>query len=121
MRETLTGTTVRAGIPIGVYTEGSGASPYGSPYSAIFDGNNHTIYNLYINRPDEVRCGLVRERRLIRVYSRGSSVQIRNVKLRDVNVRGNENVGALIGHFGLGSVSNSSVSGGTVTAVVAAG
>ena len=37
--------------PIGIYT-GSGGTPYGSPYSAIFDGNNNTISNLYINRPD---------------------------------------------------------------------
>ena len=43
--------------PIGIYT-GSGGSPYGSPFTAIFDGNNNTISNLYINRPDESGVGL---------------------------------------------------------------
>ena len=51
-------------------------------------------------------------------YSQAASVQIRNVKLRDVNVRGSESVGALVGYLGTGSVSSSSVAGGSVTGVV---
>ena len=89
-------------VPIGEYTSG-GTSPYGSPYSAFFDGNNNTISNLYINRPDEEGVGLFGNVGHSN-YGRRDSVQIRNVKLRDVNVRGSENVGALVGYFGLGSV-----------------
>ena len=45
--------------PIGIYT-GTGGSPFGSPFTAIFDGNGHSISNLYIDREDEDRRGLVR-------------------------------------------------------------
>ena len=99
--------------PIGIYT-GSGGSPYGSPYSAIFEGNNHTISNLYINRPDEEGVGLFGN---VYTYNRGS-IEIRNVELRGVNVTGSENVGALVGYSSQGAISNVSVTGGTVTAVV---
>ena len=99
-------------VPIGEYT-GAGQSPYGTPFTRIFDGNNHTISNLYINRPDEVGIGLFGN---VGAYNRGNT-EIRNVQLRDVNVRGDENVGALVGHNSNGSISNSSVTGGTVTGV----
>ena len=99
--------------PIGIYT-GTGGSPYGTPFNAIFDGNNNTISNLYINRPDELGVGLFGN---VYTYNRGS-IEIRNVKLRDVNVTGSEHVGALVGYGGTyGAVSNSSVTGGTVTGV----
>ena len=99
--------------PIGIYT-GSGGSPYGSPFTAIFDGNDNTIYNLYINRPDELGVGLFGN---VYTYNRGS-IEIRNVELRGVNVTGSENVGALVGYSSQGAISNVSVTGGTVTGVV---
>ena len=100
-------------VPIGEYT-GAGGSPYGTPFTRIFDGNNHMIFNLYINRPDELGVGLFGN---VYTYNRGNT-EIRNVQLRDVNVRGDENVGALVGYNSNGSISNSSVTGGTVTGVV---
>ena len=100
--------------PIGIYT-GTGGSPYGTPFTRIFDGNNHTISNLYVNRPDESGVGLFGN---VGAYNRGST-GIRNVQLRDVSVTGSENVGALVGFGGSnGAISNSSVTGGTVTGVI---
>ena len=100
--------------PIGIYT-GTGGSPYGTPFTGIFDGNGNTISNLYINRPDESGVGLFGN---VGAYNRGST-GIRNVQLRDVSVTGSENVGALVGFGGSnGAISNSSVTGGTVTGVI---
>ena len=79
-------------------------------FTATFDGNNRSITNLYINRPDADYQGLFG-------YFGGSAAEIRNVRLRDVNVTGNERVGGLVGfHQGGGvsdnpAISNSSASG----------
>ena len=43
--------------PIGIYTSGS-SSPYGLPFEAIFEGDSHSISNLFINRPNEDGIGL---------------------------------------------------------------
>ena len=79
-------------------------------FTATFDGNNRSITNLYINRPDADYQGLFG-------YFGGPAAEIRNVRLRDVNVTGNERVGGLVGfHQGGGvsdnpAISNSSASG----------
>ena len=99
--------------PIGIYT-GTGGFPYGSPFTVVFDGNNHTISNLYINRPEEEGVGLFGN---VGTYYSGDSSEIRNVQLRDVSVEGSESVGALVGTSS-GAISSSSVTGGTVTGVV---
>ena len=86
--------------PIGYYTSFSN----NSPFSAIFEGNGHTISNLYINRPSTNSVGLFR-------YVRGSSAELRNIGLLEVNVTGNDNVGGLVGRNYGGTVSNSYATG----------
>ena len=97
--------------PIGIYTS-SGGSPYGSPFTAIFDGNGHSISNLYIDREEEDGVGLFGN---FGSYGGSRTIEIRNLELRNVDVTGGENVGGLVGYNGGGSISNSSVTGGSVT------
>ena len=92
--------------PIGEYT-GTGGSPFGSPYTAIFEGNNNTISNLYINRDQESGVGLFGN---VGDYV-NRSIEIRNVELLNVDVTGGEKVGGLVGNYVKGSISNSSVTG----------
>ena len=86
--------------PIGYYRSATD----NSAFTATFDGNNRSITNLFINRPDADYQGLFG-------YFGGSAAEIRNVRLRDVNVTGNERVGGLVGFHQGGGVSNSSASG----------
>lgn len=58
-----------------------------------FDGQNHTIFNLYINRPKEDNVGLFRQVNNLDSVSH----YIKNVFLDNVNITGKNNVGALIG------------------------
>ena len=75
-------------------------------YGAIFEGNGHTISDLYINRPNDSRVGL---------FSHiTSNTVIRNLTLSSVKVIGGNSVGGLAGHNGGGTISNVTVSG-TVT------
>ena len=115
--------------PIGIYT-GAGGAPYGSPFTGIFDGNNNTISNLYINRPDESGVGLFGN---VGAYQSHPST-IRNLQLHIDSVKGADAVGALVGNINYNYSSgmicnsedkavicNSSVTGGTgatVTGVI---
>ena len=65
------------------------------PYSAIFEGNGHTITNLFIDS-SENDIGLFGETR--------SSAVIRNLEMVSVQVTGTDNVGGLVGSNG-GAVS----------------
>ncbi len=81
-----------------------GAPPY-SPFKGNFDGRNYTISNLYIYRPTYGYVGLFS-------YSNYSStVLIKNVKLVDVNITGENYVGSIIGTLDNGVISNVSSSG----------
>ena len=66
-----------------------------TPYSAIFEGNGHTITNLFIDS-SENDIGLFGETR--------SSAVIRNLEMVSVQVTGTDNVGGLVGSNG-GAVS----------------
>ena len=70
-----------------------------TPYSAIFEGNGHTITNLFIDS-SENDIGLFGETRSGAV----SSAVIRNLELVSVQVTGTDNVGGLVGSNG-GAVS----------------
>ena len=72
-----------------------------------FEGNNHTISNLYINRPGAF---------IALFYQISPSSEIRNINLSDVNVRGGWWVGGLIG-LNVGKISNSHITTGTVSAI----
>ena len=66
-----------------------------TPYSAIFEGNGHTITNLFIDS-SENDIGLFGETR--------SSAVIRNLEMVSVQLTGTDNVGGLVGSNG-GAVS----------------
>ena len=75
------------------------------PYSAIFEGNGHTITNLFIDS-SENDIGLFGETR--------SSAVIRNLEMVSVQVTGTDNVGGLVGSNGgavIGSFATGKVSG----------
>lgn len=74
------------------WDQGKGFEPIGSsaqPFQGTFDGRNHTIENLYINRPDQIRVGLFGET--------GSDAHIYDLNLTDVYVIGRYDVGGLVG------------------------
>ncbi len=71
-----------------------------APLTAIFEGNNHTIANLYINMNDSVTIGLFS---VIRS-------EIRNVNLSNVDINGFTIVGGLVGLNG-GLIINSRMTG----------
>ena len=77
--------------PIGDRAFPDGTENPSRSYNAKFDGNGHTISNLFINRPSANYIGLFG-------YTTGG---ISNIGLEGVNVTGNEYVGGLVGsNFG---------------------
>ncbi|GEM_PF-1695030 len=92
---------------------GKGWEPIGEyldPFEGTFDGNGHTISDLYIDRDDENRVGLFGD---IAEVSK-----INDVGLLDADITGNYYTGALVGN-NLGTIANSyaaaEVSGGSQT------
>ena len=79
-----------------------------SRFTAIFEGNGHTISNLFIDRSSTNNVGLFG-------YVRGSSARLRNIGLLEVNVTGDDYVGGLVGINWDSTVSNSYATG-SVTA-----
>lgn len=77
------------------YNGGKGWLPVGQKVTASFmgqiDGNNKTISNLYINRPDEEYVGFIG---LIT-----TAAQIKNLNLADVDITGYNRVGGLVGEI----------------------
>ena len=107
----LTSSTGEGWEPIGDGRTGS--PPF---FAAFFEGNAHTISNLFINRTTD-NIGLF--------GATGSASAIRNVKLTSVDVTGNNYVGALVGlngdaTNGGGRIDNCEAAG-TVTGVSAVG
>lgn len=85
-------------VPIGRYFSGSTL-----PYSGTFDGQHHTVSNLYINRPGDTGTGLF--------YEISGTVQ--NLALANVDILGGTRVGALTGR-NFGTVSQVIASGTVV-------
>ena len=84
-----------ADSPDTYWNSGAGWAPIGSednPYIAHFWGHNHTLANLFINRPTEDAIGLFGE-----LHYGGRTVLIRDVGLVEVDVTGRDRVGALFG------------------------
>ena len=91
-------------IPIGNTDENNHYAILESSFNAIFEGNQHTISNLFINQSQQNDIGLFG----------ASQSEIRRIGLMDVDVTGNLRVGALVGYnFGsvIESYSTGSVSG----------
>lgn len=74
----------------------------GAKFTGSVDGQGHSIDGLFIERSLEQRVGLFREV--------GSSGEVKDVTLTNVNVTGNKRVGGLVGNNS-GTVSESFVSG----------
>ena len=72
-------------------------------FTGTYEGNNFTISNLTINRPDEDYQGLF--------GSISPNSTVKNLKLTNVNITGKDNVGGLIGFNNEGAVLNCSVTG----------
>ena len=83
--------------PIGVFVSGD----TGNPFTGSYNGNNKTISNLNINRPDKDFVGLFE-------YSRGD---INNLTLLGVDISGKGTVGGLVGYQRDGKITDCSVSG----------
>ena len=95
------------------HNSGAGWEPLGdsgpNPFRTTFDGNNHTISNLFINVAGS-------SDNYIGLFGQLGGGSVRRVHLVDANVTGNNDVGALVGHISRGTVSHSS-SSGTVSGV----
>jgi|GEM_PF-6588102 len=73
-------------------------------FTGVFDGDNHTIYSLYINRPEGIGVGLFAVTE--------EDAQVKNVGLEDVDITSYIGVGGLIGaHLSSGDVTNTYVTG----------
>ncbi|MFC1576119.1 DUF2341 domain-containing protein [Candidatus Omnitrophota bacterium] len=93
------------------WSTGAGFEPVGTPTTAFggnFDGQDHTITGLYINRDTISDAALFG-------YTSNPTI-IRDVGLLDVNITGLVRVGALVGRNYYSDVINSYVIGGTVHA-----
>ena len=91
------------------YITGGGWNPIGSDvfsdsYSGIFQGNNFSIYNLYINRPSTNKVG----------FFASSSGYIYNLNIHDADVVGNDYATIFCGYKVSGIINNCSVSGDLV-------
>ena len=101
------------------WNSGAGWNPIGTvsplaPFIATFNGNGHTIANLFINRPGVNNIGL---------FGVPNTAVIENLGLVNVNVTGNSSVGSLVGLDGsstiracyaTGTVTGSQTTGGLV-------
>jgi hypothetical protein len=83
---------------VGETVDGKGWQPIGAEGNAFkgeFDGNGHTISDLFIDRPDEDEVGL---------FGRVQEGLIENVGLVSVDVTGKKYVGALVGYSWKGTL-----------------
>ena len=90
------------------WTTSTGWTPIGSAafnerFNRVFEGNDFTISGLYINRPRSSNVGLFN--------TLGSSSEVKNVGLSDVNIIGRNNVGGLVGWKSGSAIINSYASG----------
>ena len=92
--------------PIGVFIDDVDAAN-DAAFTATFEGNGHTISNLFISRRGEDYVGL---------FGHASFADVRNLGLENVDVTGGNNVGGLAGWNEAGSISASYVTG-SVTGV----
>ena len=84
------------------HTDGDYQSTTSTVFNAVFEGNNHTLSNLMINRSANA----------VGLFGKiGNQARLNSVGLIDVDVRGNWGVGGLAGHNSGGAITNSYVIG----------
>lgn len=96
------------------WNDGKGFDPIGAHYNptnnpsftGVFDGQNYTISNLYINRPDEINVALF--------GGTSSNAMIKNLKLSNCDIEGYKITAGAVGSQYDASVSNICVIG-TIT------
>ncbi len=96
-------------LNVAPYNTGLGWEPVGTtatPFYGKFNGNSHVISNLFINRPTSDNIGL---------FGVTGSAQIKKVEIKDVNITGNNYIGALVGFCGINSKIINSSSSGSIT------
>ncbi len=91
---------------------GWGISPFNkNPFTGTFDGQNHTITGLYINRPTTDYVGLFGCALSLYGCTPGVNCgEIKNVGLVDVDITGYDLVGGLVG-YNHGTITNSYATG----------
>ncbi|MBS3742066.1 MAG: hypothetical protein KGY74_08100, partial [Candidatus Cloacimonetes bacterium] len=82
---------------------GNSSTKFTGSYDGSYSGQNHTIENLFINRPSTDYVGMFG-------YTSGSA-NIQNVQLEDVDIVGDGDVGGLVGENYGGTIGNSTSSG----------
>ncbi|HVY18605.1 MAG TPA: MBG domain-containing protein, partial [Bauldia sp.] len=93
------------------WNAGAGFVPIGTnstPFASVYDGGDHFITSLYINRPTTDSVGLFG-------YLSGSGAQIGHLNLVRASVTGQARVGALAGNLFQGAFVGNSSSTGTVS------
>ena len=93
----------------GYTNTGTGWNPIGNntdKFKGTFDGTNHTISNLFINRASQDNIGLFG-------YTNGAT--IKNLGLVDVDIKGRDYVGGLVGYNNTTSSITNSYASGTVS------
>ena len=95
-----------------IWTKGKGWEPIGyyefynsannKPFTAIFEGNGHTISNLMIDRSNTSRVGL---------FGYATEGTINKVGLSNINIKGDWHVGGLVGDNRYGTITNSYATG----------
>lgn len=91
----------------------TGWAPIGTattPFSGSFDGNNHSISGLYINRPSVTHVGL---------FGYVSDAMIHHVALLNPNIIGGQYTGVLCAESINGSISNCVIIGGSIESTAA--
>jgi filamentous hemagglutinin family protein len=98
------------------WNSGAGFLPLGNVgqnFAGNFNGGDHTIRSLYINRPDSANpVGLFG-------YVKGASIS--HVKLADVNITGGQYVGGLAGGIDISEITQTNVSGQVVAQISGVG
>ncbi len=94
------------------WNDGAGFIPIGNEqldwvFRGHYDGQDHLISNLYINRPEESEIGF---------FGFAEGAYISNLNLEDFQITGYQGVGGLGGFFHIMDISNCYCSG-TVTAI----
>ncbi|MDD3284866.1 MAG: GLUG motif-containing protein [Patescibacteria group bacterium] len=100
-------------LDVSPYNEGVGWNPIGNnstKFRGTFDGNNHTISNLFINNADSYGVGLFG-------FTSSASI-LKNISLENININvigGSWAIGGLVG-YNYGRIINSHTSGNISTA-----
>jgi hypothetical protein len=93
---------------------GNGFKPIatsGTDFKGTFDGNGHTIHDLHINRSSSVDIGLFGG-----VSTSSGTAIVENFALKNVDISGDQEVGAVVGSLGINGEIHQVYANGTISA-----